>query len=115
MANILETRADVLRVLYEKWLQDHTGEKLRYPSKCCYWETSDGKRSRIPDDYFDECVERFSRPGVNECLDSLDVDGLIELFDTGLDVYYVVAPKGLAKMAELQRKAAVTESTMRFS
>jgi hypothetical protein len=115
MANVVEIRADVLRVLYGKWLQDHTGEKLRYPSKCCHWENLDGKRTRTPDDDFADWVGRFSPSGFNECLDSLEVDGLIELFDTGLDVYYVVAPKGLARISELQRSSVAPESTPRSS
>ena len=111
MANVEGTRADVLRVLYGKWRQDHTGEKLRYPSKCCHWENVDGMRTRIPDDEFDECVGILSRSAFNDCLDSLEVDGMIELFDTGLDVYYIVTPRGQGKMAELQRGTVVREPT----
>ena len=111
MANVEGTKVDVLRVLYGKWLQDHTGEKLRYPSKCCHWENVEGTRTRIPDDEFDEWVGILSISGFNDCVDSLEVDGLIELFDTGLDVYYVVAPRGLGKMAELKRGAVVREPT----
>jgi hypothetical protein len=111
MTNIEEKKTDILRVLYGKWWQDHTGEKLRYPSKCCHWENSDGKRNRIPDDYFDEWVGAFSRSGFNECIDSLVADGLIELFDTGLDVYYVVSAKGLAKMAKLELGALPESAT----
>ena len=104
----------VLMALYKKWWQDHRCEETKYPSMYCHWETNDRTRSRIPDEYFDELAERFSILGLNESVDSLEVGGLIGLFDTGLDMYYGVTEMGLAKIAELQKGAAVRQVTLSY-
>jgi hypothetical protein len=79
-------RMRVLEALHGKWEKDHGGGTLKYPSKYCYSETKDGKRSRISDEDFGTLAERFSSEGVNEAVDGLKADGLVELFDSGLDI-----------------------------
>jgi hypothetical protein len=96
-------RIEVLQAMCEKWEKDHRGDMPKYPSKYCRWETKDGKRTRIPDGHFADLVERFSAQAVNEAVDRLKSNDLIELFDSGLDVYYMVTRKGVAETSQLQK------------
>ncbi len=109
-----ESEDVVLMALYKKWWQDHRCEEIKYPSMYCHWETNDRKRSKVPDGYFDELAERFSILGLNESVDSLEVGGLIGLFDTGLEMYYGVTDTGLARIAELQKSAAVRQAALSY-
>jgi hypothetical protein len=103
MTEIKETKTYVLKALYEKWWLDHRGDEKKYPSLYGSWENIEGKRERIPDEHFAELANRLTEATFCDFADSLSKDGLIDLFDMGLDAYYVVTEKGLAYLAELQR------------
>jgi hypothetical protein len=93
----------VLESLHGKWEKDHDGEMAKYPLQCCYWETKDGKRVRRVEAHFADLVERFSEEDVNDAIDGLKSEGLIDLFDSGLDVYYMLTGKGVALVSALRR------------
>ena len=104
MVTVKNVHGDVLTALYEKWWHDHEGQERKYPSKYGYWRTSEGARQIMPDESFRGLAGELTMARFNESIRSLQKDGCIEIFDLGLDLYYVVTEKGLSELAALERE-----------